>query len=332
MKEQLQLIDKFGRIHDYLRISLIERCNLRCVYCMPEEGIVLRDKSEFMRPEEIIEIAKEFVSLGINKIRLTGGEPLLRKGADLVIRELSKLPVELTLTTNGVLIDKYLDLLVDSGVKSVNVSLDSLVPERFKEITRRDQFDRVMKNIDLLNQAEMEVKINVVLIKGQNEDEIIDFISWSQENDLHVRFIEFMPFDGNNWSSDQKISEHEILSEAEEFFGKENVESLPVKPHSTERKFKVKGTKGSFGVISTVTNPFCDSCNRIRLTADGKIKNCLFSEDESDLLSALRNGEEIRPIILKTTLSKAKARGGYSEFTNETASRMENRSMVKIGG
>lgn len=327
-----QLVDKFGRAHDYLRISLIERCNLRCVYCMPEEGVVLRDKHEFMRPEEIVELAKTFVSLGVKKIRLTGGEPLLRKGADLVISELSKLPVELTMTTNAVLIDKYIDLLLESNIRSVNVSLDSLRKDRFKEITRRDQFDRVMANIALLRERGIEVKINVVLMRGTNDDEIIDFLNWGTRRDLDIRFIEFMPFDGNSWSSELKVSEQEILAQVRSRFGSDQLEELPMEKNATARKFRLKGSKNTFGIISTVTNPFCDSCNRIRLTADGKIKNCLFSRSETDLLSALRNGKEVIPLILETILGKEKSRGGYSEFNNATAKEMENRSMVTIGG
>lgn len=327
-----QLLDKFGRTHDYLRISLIERCNLRCVYCMPEEGVVLRDKSEFMRPEEIIEIANEFISLGIKKIRLTGGEPLLRKGADMVIRAIGKLPVELTMTTNAVLVDKYIDLITEANMKSINVSLDSLRKERFQEITRRNQFDRVSENIDLLLSRGIDIKINVVLMKGTNDDEIIDFLNWSSQKNVEIRFIEFMPFDGNGWNSEMKVSEQEILQIVEAYYGKESLSKLPIGENATARNYSVKGTNITFGIISTVTNPFCDSCNRIRLTADGKIKNCLFSKTETDLLTALREGNEIRAMIINTLMDKAKSRGGYSEFDNTTAAGMVNRSMVTIGG
>lgn len=332
MTREKQLIDKFGRKHDYLRISLIERCNLRCVYCMPEEGVVLRDKREFMRPEEIISIARQFVELGVTKIRLTGGEPLLRKGADQVIKALSELPVELTMTTNAVLIDKYIDLIVESKLRSINVSLDSLNDERFKDITRRDQFDKVLENIDLLLSKGIELKINVVLMKGTNEDEIIDFILWAEKKKVEIRFIEFMPFDGNKWSSELKISEKEIVTTVEKHFGTDRLTQLPVGKNATSRKYIVDGTDIVFGVISTVTNPFCDSCNRIRLTADGKIKNCLFSQSETDLLTALREGSDIVHLIEESVFGKAKSRGGYGSFDDSTAATMENRSMVTIGG
>lgn len=326
------LKDKFGRVHDYLRISLIERCNLRCTYCMPEEGIILRDKSEFMRPEEIIEMANAFVSLGVTKIRLTGGEPLLRKGADLVIRELGKLPVELTMTTNGVLIDRYIDILKSAGIKSINVSLDSLSRDRFEQITRRDQFDRVIENIALLKKEGFEVKVNVVLMKGVNDDEVIDLINWGEREDLSIRFIEFMPFDGNQWNSEKKVTEQEILDIVNAHYPDKNLQQLPIGKNATARKYQIEGKHQYFGIISTVSNPFCDSCNRIRLTADGKIKNCLFSKSETDLLSTMRQGGDITEQIVATIRGKQLSRGGYDAFDDATAEKMENRSMVTIGG
>lgn len=329
---QSPLKDKFGRVHDYLRISLIERCNLRCTYCMPEEGIVLRDKSEFMRPEEIIEMAKVFVSLGVTKIRLTGGEPLLRKGADLVIRELGKLPVELTMTTNGVLLDRYLDVLKSAGIKSINVSLDSLRRERFENITRRDQFDRVIENIGLLKREGFEVKLNVVLMKGVNDDEVIDLIEWGEGEDLSIRFIEFMPFDGNQWNLEKKVTEQQILDIVNAHYPDKKLVQLPIGKNATARKYQVEGQRQHFGIISTVSNPFCDSCNRIRLTADGKIKNCLFSQSETDLLTTMRRGGDITEQIVDTIMGKRKSRGGYDAFDDATAEKMENRSMVTIGG
>ena len=329
---QSPLKDKFGRVHDYLRISLIERCNLRCTYCMPEEGIVLRDKSEFMRPEEIIEMAKTFVSLGVTKIRLTGGEPLFRKGADLVIRELGKLPVELTMTTNGVLIERYIDILKSAGIKSINISLDSLSRDRFEQITRRDQFDRVIENIALLKKGGFEVKVNVVLMKGVNDDEIIDLIEWGEREDLSIRFIEFMPFDGNQWNSEKKVTEHEILDIVNVHYTDKNLQQLPIGKNATARKYQIEGKRQHFGIISTISNPFCDSCNRIRLTADGKIKNCLFSQSETDLLTTMRKGGDITKQIVDTIIGKRRSRGGYDAFDDATVEKMENRSMVTIGG
>ncbi len=326
------IIDRFGRVHDYLRISLTERCNLRCFYCMPEEGIQLRDKAEFMSNEELLEIAKTFVSMGVKKIRLTGGEPLIKKGIDLLLRELGKLPVELAITTNAILVDKYLKDLIVAGIRNINVSLDSLVEEKFNKISRRDYFTRIKSNIQLLLDNNFNVKVNVVLIKGLNDDEVIDFIEWSRDENIHIRFIEFMPFDGNNWNDDKKVSYKEIMENVHRHYGLDNVHKLIDAKNDTSKNFQIKGGIGTFGVISSMTNPFCSTCNRIRLTADGKLKNCLFSQTETDLLSALRSGEGLEQHIQESILSKEKERGGYSQFDNESVNLMKNRTMVSIGG
>lgn len=327
-----QLVDTFGRTHDYLRISLTERCNLRCVYCMPEEGIVLRDKAEFMSAEETLEIAKQFVALGVKKIRLTGGEPLIKRNAETIIRGLGELPIELTLTTNGILLDRYIDIFKEAGVRSVNVSLDTLVEDRFTQLARRNYFQRVIDNIGLLEKNNIHVKINVVLIRGINDDEIIDFIELSKSKPYDIRFIEFMPFDGNNWDLDKKVGFEEILDRAKEHFGTDSIDQIAPKANDTARNYKIKDGQGSFGIISTVTNPFCDTCNRIRLTADGKIKNCLFSNDEMDLLSELRAGNEITPLIYQSIRLKKKERAGHPLFTNNSVESLKNRSMITIGG
>ncbi|MEJ6582557.1 MAG: GTP 3',8-cyclase MoaA [Crocinitomicaceae bacterium] len=326
------LIDTFGRKHDYLRISLTEKCNLRCTYCMPAEGIQLRDKSIFMQSEEIIAIAHEFVAMGIKKIRLTGGEPLVKKGIDFILSELGKLPVELSLTTNAILIDKYIDDIQNAGVTSINVSLDSLQADRFNAISRRSSFDRIINNIQLLIDRDFEVKVNVVLMRGVNDDEIIDFIEWSRNEKVEIRFIEFMPFDGNNWNKEQTVSCQDILDRAKLHFGESEIYKIEDGPNDTTRHYKVFGAKGTFGIISTVTNPFCDSCNRIRLTADGKIKNCLFSNDEVDLLSAHRNKESLSDLIQSSILAKKKGLGGMKDFSQQELDSYENRSMIAIGG
>lgn len=331
-QSKTQILDRFGRVHDYLRISLTERCNLRCFYCMPEEGVQLRDKEEFMTAEELIHIAKTFVDLGVNKIRLTGGEPLIKKNAEMIIRELGKLPVELAITTNAVIVDRFIDVFKEAGIKSVNVSLDSLKENSFNKISRRNYFKEIKKNIDLLIQSDFHVKINVVVIRDVNEHEIIDFIRWSQKENVHVRFIEFMPFDGNSWKTEKKVSYKEIMENVTSHFGAEGFLKIEDQPNDTSRNFQIKDGIGTFGIISSVTNPFCDSCNRIRLTADGKIKNCLFSEDESNLLGALRNGDELEGIIRNAFEAKHKERGGLSEFSNEEVESHKNRSMTTIGG
>ncbi|MCH2230063.1 MAG: GTP 3',8-cyclase MoaA [Crocinitomicaceae bacterium] len=326
------IVDKFGRIHNYLRISLTERCNLRCFYCMPEEGVALREKSVFMSSEEIIAIAKEFVELGIKKIRLTGGEPLVKKDAAYIIEELGKLPIELAITTNAVNVDKFIDVLKCAQVKSINVSLDSLVADRFNAISRRSYFDRIMSNINLLLENDFEVKVNVVLIKGTNDDEIIDFINWTKKTKINIRFIEFMPFDGNKWEWEKKVSFKELLDKVDEHYGADGFHKIQDAKNDTSRNYQLKNGQGTFGIISSVTNPFCDTCNRIRLTADGKIKNCLFSESESDLLTAYRNNESIEPIIRNSILAKHPERGGNVAFENLTEKAIKNRSMITIGG
>lgn len=326
------LTDKFGRGHNYLRISLTERCNLRCFYCMPEEGIQLRDKNQFMSTEELVYIAKTFVGLGITKIRLTGGEPLIRKDISSIIKQLGALPVELALSTNGILIDKYMEDLKLAGVVKINISLDSLKEERFNKISRRNYFVKIKENISLLLENKFDVKINVVVIKDINDDEITDFVHWSINEKINIRFIEFMPFDGNNWDKSKQISQKEILNKISVRFSENNIIKLKDSLNDTCKKYKISGSKGTFGIISSISNPFCDTCNRIRLTADGKLKNCLFSAGESNLLAVLREGKDILPIIYNNIYSKAKERGGVFNSSNTVSESYANRSMISIGG
>ena len=328
------IIDNFGRVHDYLRISLTERCNLRCFYCMPEEGIELRDKTEFMTSEEVLFIAKTYVDLGVKKIRITGGEPLIKKNAETLIRELGKLPVELSITTNAILVDKFISVFKEAGIKSINVSLDSLKIDKIDKISRRSYGERILSNINLLIDSGFKVKVNAVVMKGVNDDELIDFIEWTKNKPISVRFIEFMPFGGNQWNWDKKVTQQQMLAKINKFYAKENVLKIQPKPNDTAVNFEIKGYEGSFGIISTLTNPFCKTCNRIRLTADGKIKNCLFSNDETDLLSALRNGKEIVPLMLNSIQNKKKERAGITSFNDVESEEifLKNRSMTTIGG
>lgn len=299
---------------------------------MPEEGVQLREKSEFMSGEELISIAKTFVELGIKKIRLTGGEPLIKKNAEFIIRELGKLPIELAITTNAVIVDRFIDVFKEAGIKSVNVSLDSLHADRFNAISRRSYFEQIMDNINLLIKEDFHVKVNVVVIRGVNEEEINDFVEWTRNVNVHVRFIEFMPFDGNNWNWEKKISYKEIIQDIRTGIGEEGFYKVEDQPNDTARNFQLKGGVGTFGIISSVTNPFCDTCNRIRLTADGKIKNCLFSEDETDILAAYRKNIDIEPLIRETITDKHKERGGLADFSDENVLLHKNRSMTTIGG
>ncbi|MCB9186507.1 MAG: GTP 3',8-cyclase MoaA [Flavobacteriales bacterium] len=328
------LKDRFGRVHDYLRISLTERCNLRCFYCMPLEGVPLRPKEHFMRTEEVVSIASTFVDLGVKKIRLTGGEPLIRKDAENIIRQLSALPVKLGITTNGILVDRYIDCFEACEIRSINVSLDSLMRDRVAAITRRDYFDRIMSNIQMLLDRDFHVKINVVVMRGTNDDEVTDFIEWTRQTPIHVRFIEFMPFGGNRWEWKNGVSLDEILSRATERFGPFGFERITDSPNDTAKNYRLKGGRGTFAIISSVTNPFCDTCNRIRLTADGKIKNCLFSNSETDLLTAFRSGKDIKPLIADAVLNKKAVRSGMNtmEQLSDSDVHSDNRSMVSIGG
>ena len=325
------IIDSFNRVHNYLRISLTDNCNFRCFYCMPEEEYDFTPASRLMQAGEIEELAKIFVNLGVNKIRLTGGEPLVRKDAADIIMGLAKLPVNLTITTNGTRLHEYADVLTESGVRSLNISLDTLQQEKFQLITRRDQFKTVFDNIQLLLSKNFHVKINVVVMKGLNDGEINDFIGWTKDTPVHVRFIEFMPFSGNRWTSNKVFTLQQILG----VIGtKYKITRLQEEKHDTAKKYTVPGHAGTFAVISTMSANFCGDCNRMRLTADGKMKNCLFSKGETDLLTALRNGEPIVPLIYQSIRSKAKELGGQftADFEHLHAEDIHNRSMITIGG
>jgi molybdenum cofactor biosynthesis protein A len=328
------LTDDFGRKNNYLRISLLEKCNLRCTYCMPADGITLSPKASLMTAEEIFAIAQTFVANGVDKIRLTGGEPLLRKDFPEIVAKLSALEVSLSITTNGILIDRYIDVLKQAGIKKINLSLDTLVASKFHSITLRNQFEKVIDNLHLLLNHEFQVKVNVVLIKGFNDNEIVDFINLTESLPVSVRFIEFMPFAGNEWDRSKMVSQHEIVSQTETFFTPDKIQKLEDEKNFTARNYKIKGFQGDFGIISSITNPFCDSCNRIRLTANGKIKNCLFSNSETDLLSAFRNGESITELISASIKNKKKVRAGMVTISemDDPALHFDNRSMITIGG
>ena len=335
MKEKQNILtDTFRRQHNYLRISLTERCNLRCTYCMPAKGITLSPKSHIMSFDEIYGIAKIFVKHGVTKIRLTGGEPLVRKDAHIILKKLASLPVELAITTNAVNVKKHINTLKSCGIKNINVSLDSLNAEKFRDITRRNFFEKVYNTILLLVAKGFKVKINTVLIKGFNDNEIVDFIELTKTLPVNIRFIEFMPFDGNKWDLKKMVSYKEIINTVCNSFTETQVNRLKDAPNDTSKNYQIKGYKGSFAIISSVTNPFCDSCNRLRLTANGQLKNCLFSSTESDLLTPFREGKSIEYIIKKATQAKFKIRGGMDtiEKLKQPKLHSKNRSMIAIGG
>jgi len=323
--------DEFGRVHNYLRISLTDNCNLRCFYCMPDEEYDFTPAARLMQTEEVEQLAGLFVMEGVTKIRLTGGEPLVRKDAAKIIESLSALPVELVMTTNATRMHEFINVLKDSSIRTINISLDTLQPDKFLLVTRRDLFHMVRSNIELLLHHGFKVKINVVVMKGFNENEINDFIRWAMHIPIQIRFIEFMPFSGNRWERNKVFSMNDMFSEIGSQF-----EFLPIENelHDTAKHFIIPGHVGSFAIISTMSAPFCSTCNRMRLTADGKLKNCLFSTGETDLLTPLRNHKDVTPLIHASIRSKAKQLGGQFSGTFDMldAASIHNRPMITIGG
>jgi cyclic pyranopterin phosphate synthase len=277
-----------------------------------------------MQADEIETLAKTFVALGVNKIRLTGGEPLLRKDIADILGRLRKLDTTITLTTNGYLLDLFIDDLKAANVKSLNVSLDTFKQDRFFEITHYDGSQRVISNILTLIKEGFDVKLNVVLMRGVNDDEINDFISFTKDHPVHVRFIEYMPFSANDWHSEKVIRSNELMAI---ILRQHDVIKLEDDKHDTAKKYKVPGYLGDFGMISTVTEPFCEGCNRLRLTADGKMRNCLFAQTHTDLLTPLRNGEDVIPLIMSNVKAKYFQYGGQ-EMSND----IKNSNMILIGG
>lgn len=323
--------DNYNRIHNYLRISLTDNCNLRCFYCMPDEDYQFAPKDSLMSADEIFSIAKIFVDEGVNKIRLTGGEPLVRKDFKVILQKLSTLGTQITITTNATRLHEHINDLKSAGVQSLNISLDTLQRDRFIFLTKRDQFDLVKRNIQLMLENGFQIKINVVVMKGINDAEIYDFIEWTRDTSIQIRFIEFMPFDGNRWQMENVFTLEKIINRV-----KERYDIIPVpKPiHETAKSFLIPGYKGNFAVISTMSSPFCSDCNRMRLTADGKLKNCLFSDTETDILTAYRGGQDIRSLIHKNISNKKQALGGQltTALENIKVEALENRSMISIGG
>jgi cyclic pyranopterin phosphate synthase len=323
--------DNYNRVHDYLRISLTDNCNLRCFYCMPEEDYHFTPNNQLMQADEIESIARAFVEEGVKKIRLTGGEPLVRKDFANILNRLANLGIQLTMTTNATRLHEFVNEIKNAGIPSLNISLDTLQRDRFILMTKRDQHEQVMRNIQLMLDNGIGVKVNMVAMKGINDSEILDFIEWTKNTPIHIRFIEFMPFDGNRWNREKVITLQEILDKVKSVY-----DFSPIKraPHETAKNYQVPGHKGSFAVISTMSAPFCGDCNRIRLTADGKMKNCLFSTSETDLLTAFRNGEDIKPLIHQNIATKKQALGG--QFTTDLekieVNELNNRTMISIGG
>ena len=323
------LTDRFGRFHDYLRVSLTDRCNFRCVYCMPEEGIAWQQREEILTFEEIERLARFFIERGVRKVRLTGGEPTLRKGYLNLVASLAAIPglEHLALTTNGTRLAHDAGALKESGLTSVNVSLDSLKADRFLEVTRRNELPRVLQGIKVAQAAGLNPKINVVVLPGVNEDELVAFGEFACEHQLTVRFIEFMPFLDNGWSADRVISSGEIRTRLAERFV---LQPMNGGASDVAREFKIEGSEGRVAFVSSVTESFCSGCNRLRLTADGQMKSCLFLPPSVSLRDLIREGasdEELETAVRQCLDGKWSAHPPMRNWAQR-----DNLTMVQIGG
>lgn len=291
------LTDSFGRLLDYLRISVTDRCNFRCVYCMPPEGIPLLPRNNLLTFEEITRVAGIFLQMGGKKLRITGGEPLLRKNIEVLVESLSRLKglESLALTTNGFYLKALAGSLKRAGLKQVNVSLDSLNPSRFSSLTCYSQFEKVWEGIEESLSVGIQTKINVVALKGLTEEEILTFGRMALELPVEIRFIEFMPLCGTGWHPEWILPIKEVRDILQKSF------VLSPLPRNTEvaQSFQVKGGKGRIGFIASMTEPFCNHCSRLRLTSDGKLRPCLFSDEAIDLKPWLQGGSSDAFLIAK---------------------------------
>jgi len=335
------LTDRFGRRHTYLRVSLTERCNLRCRYCMPAEGVALTPRDRLLTTPEIVRLVRLLVEAGVEKVRLTGGEPLVRKDAEVVAEAIGALPglQTLALTTNGLLLARKLDRLHCAGLRHLNLSLDTLRPDRFEALARRPGLDTVLAALDLAlsygyavpGRSERTLKINCVVMRGVNDDEVDDFVALTAETPVEVRFIEYMPFEGNGWAGDKLVPYRELLDWLSTQY---DLEPLDDGPSATAKTFQVPGYAGRIGFITSMTTPFCHGCNRLRLTADGALKVCLFGGAEVSLRDAMRDGatdDDLRMAIGAAVHRKKAAHDGAEEIA-AAAGRAENRPMILIGG
>jgi cyclic pyranopterin phosphate synthase len=327
------LTDTFGRQHTYLRVSIVERCQLRCRYCMPEDGVDLTSKQRILSDDEVVRLTRLFARHGVTKIRLTGGEPLLRSGAAELAARLGRIDGvdTLALTTNGFLLPKKIESLAAAGLQQVNISLDTLRPDRFQKLTRREGHHLVLEAIDKSLEAGLETKVNCVVMEGENEDELGDLARLAADRPLAVRFIELMPFQGNGFSKERFMSWERMQARLEEELGRE-LRPLENSPHSTSRTFQQPGHEGTIGFIASMTAPFCSGCTRLRLTADGHLKVCLFGKGETNLRRPLRDGAtdvELAEIISRAVDGK-KAR--HAGMDVEASQSEENRPMITIGG
>ncbi|KAK2595774.1 hypothetical protein QQS21_006600 [Conoideocrella luteorostrata] len=297
------LTDTFHRQHDYLRISVTERCNLRCVYCMPEEGVSLSPSRELLTTPEIFLLSSVFVSQGVNKIRLTGGEPTVRRDILSLMQQIGSLRThglkELCITTNGISLHRKLDSMVQAGLTGINLSLDTLDPWQFQIMTRRKGFDAVQKSIDRILEmnrlgAGIKLKINCVVMRGVNDRELLPFVEMTREKDLEIRFIEYMPFDGNKWNRGKMLSYMEMLDMIREQYP--GLQKVTDHKNDTSKTWHIPGFAGRIGFITSMTHNFCGTCNRLRITSDGNLKVCLFGNAEVSLRDILRQSNCGEPI------------------------------------
>ena len=328
--EPTPLVDGFGRVHRDLRISVTDRCNFRCTYCMPAEGLDWMAREDLLTYEELTRVARVCVArFGFNGIRLTGGEPTVRANLPVLIEQLSSLGVDLSLTTNGTTLTNLAPALVSAGLERINISLDSLKRERFEQITRRDELDKVLEGIDAAVSAGLApVKINCVVMRGVNDDEIVDFARFGRERGVTVRFIEFMPLDAQGeWTNEQVVTKAEIVAAIGDVFPLEPVAERESDPAA---RWRYVDGGGEFGVIPSVTEAFCESCDRVRLTADGMLRHCLFATRELDLRTLLRNEATDDDLAAAITAEVGAKWAGHQ--INQVHFIRPSRSMSQIGG
>ena len=329
--EVVPLQDSFGRIHNNLRISVTDRCNLRCTYCMPEE-VTFRDKSELLTFEEITHFVRVAAPLGIDKIRLTGGEPLMRRDLHQLVKMLVPIPGirDIGVTTNGILLAQQAPLLHDAGLNRLNVSLDTLDRDRFHALTRRDGLDRILEGLQVAKKVGFErIKLNAIAIRGVTDVDAVPLARYALENDFELRFIEYMPIGAETWEREKVFFAHEILETLEAEFGPidpaENYD-----PRAPAMDFVYRNNGRKVGIIASVSRPFCRSCNRIRLTAEGKLRNCLFALNEVDVRPLLR--ETIDDEALRDQIRKNVAEKWEGHEINSAKFVKPDRTMHMIGG
>jgi GTP 3',8-cyclase len=326
------LVDGHGRRISDLRVSVTDRCNFRCQYCMPADGLPWLEREEILSFEEIERLVRVLARMGVTDLRLTGGEPLVRREFPRLVAMLAEVSgiEDLSLTTNGYLLERHADALVEAGITRVNVSIDSLQRDRFFQLTRRDSLDQVLRGLEAIARHERvrPIKVNAVALRDFTEQEALPFAEFARSTSFQVRFIEFMPLDGDHaWSLDQVLTGAELREIIDRVYP---LEEAPREPHSTARVYRFADGRGEIGFINPVSEPFCGDCNRIRLTADGKLRTCLFSLHETDLREPLRTSASDAEI--ETVIRDAVWRKELKHRVGEPGFRQPPRTMSAIGG